>query len=172
MTHSTFAQRLGATISGFPSYTGAPIQPYGFQRRPMVTPWIYPVWGGGYYPPAYEQPATVVVYPPAQPPVVIYQSFAPESARAPAPAESNLRIYDVPARTPPPEPAQAPISFLIATKDHSVFSILAYWVEGEDLHYITPRGKHEKVPLASVDRPLSEKLNAGREVEFRLPPAK
>lgn len=172
ITDWTFARRLGATISGFPPYTGAPLQPYRSGRRPAVVPWYFPVFAGGYYGPAYEPPPSVIVAPPAQPaPVVIYQNFAPASAPA-AREDSSLYVHDVPPRTPPPEPAEAPISFLIATKDHSVFSAAAYWVEGEDLHYVTPRGKHEKIPLATVDRQLSEKLNEGHQVEFRLPPAR
>ncbi len=177
ITDPTFARRLGATISGFPPYTGAPLQPYRSGRRPAVVPWVYPVFAGGYYyGPGYEPAPSVIVTAPPQPApqVVIHQYFGGESARSgerKAPEESNLRIYDAPARTPS-EPAEASLTFLIATKDHSVFSAAAYWVEGEELHYVTPRGRHEKIPLASVDRQLSEKLNEGHQVEFRLPAAR
>jgi hypothetical protein len=54
-------------------------------------------------------------------------------------------------------------------KDSSVYSAVAYWVEGETLHYITTQGKHNQVSLSLVDRNLSEMLNRGRKVEFRLP---
>ena len=53
-----------------------------------------------------------------------------------------------------------------------MFSAAAYWVEGETFHYVTPRGKHEQLPLSQVDRELSEKLNENHQVQFRLPPAK
>lgn len=174
ISDSTFAQRLSATISGFPPYTGAPSRPFGPRRAMMpMAPLGFPVFVGGYYqPPAYEPAPQVVYYPPAQPApqVVIHQYFSGEAAR-PAAEESNLRIHDVPARTPA-EPAEAPFSFLIATRDRSVFSAAAYWVEGETFHYVTPRGKHEQLPLAQLDRELSEKLNENRQVQFRLPPVK
>jgi hypothetical protein len=130
------------------------------------------MFAGGYYQPVAEPVPNVVVYspPPQAPPVVINQYFSSEAAPRPA-EESNVRVYDAPARTPA-EPPEASLSFLIATKDRSVFSAAAYWVEGDALHYVTPRGKHESIPLASVDRELSEKLNENHQVQFRLPPAK
>jgi hypothetical protein len=172
ITDPSFAYRLGATISGFPPYTGAPAGPTRGRRYAATWPLIYPVFVGGYYYPPEPAPNMVLSPPaPASPPVVINQYFSSEAAR-PAerqPAEdSNLRIYDAPA----PQHDQPPLSFLIATTDRSVFSASAYWVEGDTLHYVTPRGKHEQIPLAKVDRALSEQLNEGHEVEFRLPPAK
>ena len=177
ITDPTFARRLGATISGFPPYTGAPVGPRRGYGAAAAWPLFYPMFVGGYYPPVQEPTPSVVVSPPAQPTpqVVINQYFPAEVARPterPAPEESNLRIYDVPARQPAPEPAPPQVSFLVATIDRSVFSASAYWVEGETFHYVTPRGKHEQMPLAKVDRELSEKLNEGHQVEFRLPPAK
>jgi hypothetical protein len=171
ITDTTFAGRLAATISGFPPYTGAPVGPYRTRRYPAAWPLLYPVFTGGYYYPPAPEPS-VAVYPPVQaaPPVVINQYFSGEAARAAErkPAEdSNVRIYDAPA----PQPAEPPLSFLIATTDRSVFSASAYWVEGDTFHYVTPYGKHEQIPLAKVDRQLSEKLNEGHAVEFRLPPA-
>jgi len=176
ITDTSFARRLGGIVSGFAPYTGAAVGPYRGRGYAATWPLMYPVFVGGYYY-AQPEPGPGVVYPPPQatPPVVINQYFSTEAARAaerkPA-EESNLRIYDAPVRTPAAEPAEPPLSFLIATTDRSVFSASAYWVEGDTLHYITPRGKHEQIPLAKVDRPLSEKLNEGHEVEFRLPPAK
>jgi hypothetical protein len=170
----SFAQRLSATISGFPPYTGAPARPFGLRRTMMpMAPLGFPVLVGGYYQtPVYEPAPPVVYYPPAQPApqVVINQYFSTETAR-PAAEEPNLRIHDVPARTPA-QPAEVPFSFLIATRDRSVFSAAAYWVEGETFHYVTPRGKHEQLPLTQLDRELSEKLNENRQIQFRLPPAK
>ncbi len=172
ITDPTFARRLGATISGFPPYTGAPVGAHRMRFSTPIWPAFYPMFVGGYYPPAPEPAPNVVVYQPAQPapPVVINQYFSSEVAPKPA-EESNVRVYDAPVRAPA-EPPEAPLSFLIATKDRSVFSAAAYWVEGDALHYVTPRGKHENIPLANVDRELSEKLNENHQVQFRLPPAK
>ena len=139
---------------------------------------MFPVFVGGYYyPPVQEPSPSVVAYPPAQPTpqVVINQYFPAEAARPSErkPAEdSSIRIYDAPTRAPAPEPAESQVSFLIATTDRSVFTASAYWVEGDTFHFITSRGKHEQMPLTKVDRALSAKLNEGRLVEFRLPPAK
>jgi hypothetical protein len=173
ITDPTFAGRLAATISGFPPYTGAPAGLHRSRRFASSFPLMYPVYVGGYSYPTPELVPNFTMYAPPQaaPPVVINQYFSGEAARPAArpPAEdSNLRVYDAPA----PQPAEPPLSFLIATTDRSVFSASAYWVEGDTLHYITPRGKHEQIPLAKVDRPLSEQLNEGHAVEFRLPPAK
>jgi endonuclease YncB( thermonuclease family) len=69
----------------------------------------------------------------------------------------------------PVEPPAENVTFLIALKDSSVYTAVAYWVEGDTLHYITPQGRHNQVSLELVDRALSEKLNQGRKVEFKLP---
>lgn len=172
---SSFPQRLGAAVSGWPGYTGAPVvEPW--QRRTTVVPMIWPVYVGGFYP--YDPgPSVTVVAPPQQPaaPVTINQYFLGESGRElvrAAPVERDaVQTYQVPARAPA-ETTTESVLFLIALKDSSVYSAVAYWIEGESLHYITPQGKHNQVSLELVDRALSEKLNQGRKVEFRLPPGK
>ena len=187
ITDSTFARRLGATVSGFPSYTGAPIEVGRRPRGGAAMPFFLPVFVGGYYGPPQEQQPTVIVYPtpPAQtaPQVTIYQNFAPETARPvireygpgswdKPPQESGVRVYEAPSRPPAAAPPEDQVVFLIALKDGSVYTALAYWVEGETLHYITSQGKHNQVTLVLVDRELSQRLNQGRKVEFRLPPGK
>ncbi|MEK7409097.1 MAG: hypothetical protein AAB225_28885 [Acidobacteriota bacterium] len=161
--YSSFPHRLGTTVSGWPS-----VDP--MQRRGTAWPVIYPVYVGGFYPydqPAYQQPPNVTIIMPPQPqaqpvpPVTINQSFAPE------PVRSSIQTYQAPA--PPPVPEPEGVIFLIALKDSSVYSAVAYWLEGDTLHYITPQGKHNQVSLDLVDRAVSEKLNQGRKVEFRLP---
>ena len=57
----------------------------------------------------------------------------------------------------------------IALKGH-VCTAIAYWVQGDTLHYITARGSHNQVSLVLVDRPTSAKLNSGRLVKLVLPP--
>lgn len=166
---SGFPQRLAATVSGWPPYTGAPaVDP--LRRHERVYPILWPIWVGGYYP--YPEPApqlTIIMPPqPAAAPVTINQYFTGE----PKPAErETVSTYQAPAKTPVEPPADS-VTFLIALKDSSVYSAVAYWVEGDTLHYITPQGRHNRVSLELVDRALSEKLNQGRKVEFRLPGAK
>lgn len=184
--NSMFAERLGATISGFPPYTGAPIG--GSRgRRSVVIPYAYPVFVGGYgygygygYDPQPQQQAPTVIYayppqPQQAPQVIINQNFLTPGAQPQTGAEpeSGMSLYQAPSRAPA-EPAttstgsKAPV-FLIAYKDHSVYSAVAYWVEGDMLHYITTDGKHNQASLALIDRKMSEDLNKERDVDFRLP---
>jgi len=58
----------------------------------------------------------------------------------------------------------------IALKDSRVYTAVAYWVQGQTLHYITADGSHNQVSLDLVDRNLSARLNAGRLVELVLAP--
>jgi hypothetical protein len=187
---SSFADRLGATISGSPGYTGAPV---GRRHGKFAVPVPYPVFFGGYESyPYQQQPNVTVVYPApsgyaaAPPQVTINQNFGPETARprireygpstagpsaAAEPEETGVRVYDAPIRQSAP-PDEDQVLFLIALKDSSVYSAVGYWVQGEVLHYITPQGKHNQVSLSLVDREISNRLNQGRKVEFRLPAQK
>ena len=47
--------------------------------------------------------------------------------------------------------------------------MLAYWVDGASLHYVTIEHAQKQVTLASIDRGLSERLNGERNVPFQLP---
>ncbi len=173
---SSFAQRLGVIVSGWPGYTGAPaLDP--LRRRTTIVPMIWPVYVGGFYPYEPAQPnITIITTPPQQAaPVTINQYFGAESGRAlvreGGVERETVQSYQAPVREPVEPPADR-VMFLIALKDSSVYSAVAYWIEGETLHYITTQGKHNQVSLDLVDRELSEKLNRGRQVEFRLPPPK
>ncbi len=169
-----FASRLGATVSGYPGYTGAP--GYGGQagRQVVVVPWAYPA----YYP--QEQPNVLVVQQPAvpaqqQPQVIINQHFTPEVARPVVKeydSDDGVRIYEVPSkarssREESREPEQSP--FLIALKDQTIYAAFTFWLEGETLHYVTPRGAHNQVSLDRVDRDFTLRLNRDRELPVALP---
>jgi hypothetical protein len=58
--------------------------------------------------------------------------------------------------------------YLIAFNDHVIRAALAYWVDGETLHYITLRREERLAPLATVDRDFSSQLNRERRVSFLL----
>jgi hypothetical protein len=86
-----------------------------------------------------------------------------------------------PAYAPPPEPAvrqyppaaqeqkyETPL-FLLAFKDRSIKAVLAYWVDGATLHYVSMDHEQKQAPLSSVDRDLSERFNRERNVTFSLP---
>jgi hypothetical protein len=69
----------------------------------------------------------------------------------------------------PGETIGSQANVFIAIKGH-VCTAIAYWVQGDTLHYITAQGSHNQVSLVLVDRQTSAKLNAGRLVKLVLPP--
>lgn len=167
----SFASRLGATVSGYPPYRGGG----GRNGRGVVyVPYGYPVYG---YQGGYEQPPqnVTVVYPPApSPQVVINQNFVPENIRPVvreyATSADGIRVYETERRPPAETPeSEENKSFLIAFKDHTIYSAIAYWVDGDTLHYVAAHNTHNQVSLDLVDRELSERLNRERSVSFRLP---
>ena len=158
---------------------------------------LYPVYVGGYgygYAPGYgydpslgyapaegDQPP--VINSGSMPPVVINQNFVPPQAnpmvREYGPADtgndqSSLKMYQAPTPsqgTPPAQPGnpdQATI-YLLAFKDHSVVQALGYWMDGSTLHYVTMDHDLNQASIGLIDRDLSQRLNAERGVEFRLP---
>jgi hypothetical protein len=177
----------GSTLNSGPgSGTGLGIGPRtgGGQFRHRSSSVIYvPYAVGGFYGGYYygdqgmQQPA----YPQQQymgPQVVINQNFAPDVARPIVreyipDANGGIRVYGPQSQVE----TQAPVSeesptFLIAFKDHTIYAALAYWVEGDTLHYVTNQNTHNQVSLDLVDRELSDRLNRERQVDFRLPPRK
>jgi len=136
-------------------------------------------YGGDYYgDQGMQQPG----YPQQQymgPPVIINQNFAPDVARPvvreyATDANGGIRLYgpQTPVSEPAPPVAEESPTFLIAFKDHTIYAAMAYWVEGDTLHYVTGQSTHNQVSLDLVDRELSDRLNRERQVDFRLPPRK
>jgi hypothetical protein len=101
--------------------------------------------------------------------VVIYQTQATPPAtvyEAPQPARPETREYP---ETAPSQPYEKPI-YLIALKNQdNIRAAEAYWVDDGTVHYVTLQHEHKQVPLASVDRAFSYRLNRERRVDFRLP---
>jgi len=152
----------------------------------------YPVfYGGGYY--DYDAPSAPMAsysqdngqYSNAQysngydqmtqPPIVIInQYFRPDSANPVVRDYSNVPLPE-PGRfqTPPADDQSAAgdqqVMFLIAMKDHTIYPVIAYWVEGDTLNYITVQGVKNSVSLDLVDRDFSKQINKERKVEFGLP---
>lgn len=148
-----------------------------------MVPYAYPVYVGGYpdygngyaYPP--DQSGAPPAYPPQQTPqVIINQNFIPEHA-TPVMREygedssGNIQVYEAPGREPvETSTEESPNYYLIAFKDHSIYSAFAYWVEGDTLHYVTPQRVHNQASLSLVDRELTDKLNRDRNMQVKLPP--
>lgn len=154
-----------------PSFGNRAARPGGnASRQPRV--YAYPVYvGGGYYggDSGYASQSqapvnvTVVNAPPQAPSVVINQNFGPQQSSDPGAAETT-RVY----RTPPSVDATAdaaanaiapPHYFLVAFKDHSVYSAFAYWIEDKTLHYVTPQQTHNQASLDLIDMDLTKRLN-------------
>ena len=156
---------------------------FGFRGRYGIIP-FYGYYGGyGYYDPffydsyPYAYPDSYGYpysgYGSSSPSVMIISNTpyaypaapAPEFAPPPESSAPALRQYPPAAQEPKYE---TPL-FLIAFTDRSIRAVLAYWVDGTMLHYVSMEHEQKQAPLSSVDRDLSERLNRERNVTFRLP---
>src|SRR5215472_4050817 len=141
----------GSRFGIFPAFYGGYgyYDPFFYDSYPNSYPYpyadSYPYSGYGS-----SGPSVVIIsnspygYPPAPPPV----------AAAPPPA-ATLREY------PPATQAQkyeTPL-FLVAFKDGTIRAVLAYWVDGATVHYVSMDHEQKQAPLASIDRDLSERFN-------------
>lgn len=145
-------------------------RPFFFGSGLYYGPTIWPMWMDDYgygYPPA--PPNVTIIAPPSYPsgPEVIGNAGYPYSAGQP------VVINQYFGSTAPAAPAvHNQVYFSIALKDHAIYTALAYWVEGDTLHFITTEGRQKPVPLNEVDRALSERLTRERGVDFGLPAPK
>ena len=176
ITSSVVHAGHGSTLNTF---TG------GGRFRNRTGPIIYvPYALGGYYGGYYNgdegMQAPPGGYPQQQsmgPQVVINQNIAPDVARPIVrqyvpDANGGIHVYGPQSSAVAPDTTVAEESptFLIAFKDHTIYAAIAYWVEGDTLHYVTNQSTHNQVSLDLVDRELSDRLNRERQVDFRLPP--
>ncbi|HYW45488.1 MAG TPA: hypothetical protein VE959_21680 [Bryobacteraceae bacterium] len=156
-------------------------------RRGRSTVIAYPVYVGGYggyggyYDGSYmmdpttlmsQQPNVTVILPPQQPPVIINQFGAGQTQQM-QPMGMYPPQSDQPADVPQAQvPASEPAHYLIAFKDHTIYSAIAYWVDGDTLHYFTTGNTHNQVSVSLVDRELTDRLNREMGVEVKLPAPK
>ncbi len=191
----------GGHRGGSFSHGGGPYRGIGYGYSsvgvyPSSVGYAYPVYVGSYgygydssgygYAPtgadAYGQPAPIqqqpnvtVVYPPTPVPVII--QFPPPDGGSPAMGmqQGPPTGYGPPLPRRPPADDAASASdaphYLIAFKDHNIYSARAYWVDGDTLQYFTNGNTHNQVSLTLVDRDLTERLNQGTGLEVKLPPA-
>jgi len=116
---------------------------------------------GNYYDNSYPADAATGAPAPQQPNVIVVYPQAPPPAAFAAPQQQP---YDEPAAAA----VEAP-HYLIAFKDHTIYSAIAYWVDGDTLHYFTSGNTHNQVSLSLVDRDLTERLNRESGTDLRLP---
>jgi len=152
-----------------------------FRRGNRNTPTVYayPVYvggGGGYYAdpeaapavaPQAQQPNVTVVMPPREEVRPIIIQMGPDG--------EYRRSRPVQPQAMEPEPSQPEPdtpNYLIAFKDHTVYSSVAYWFDGDTLHYFTKGNTHNQVSMSLLDRQMTERLNREMGNDFKLPPAK
>ncbi len=178
-----FVPSLGATVSGYPGYSGYRRYHSGYGYGYAYGLYPYSVYVGDYgdyygYG-AYADsgyPANGYGYatdPGTGPQVIINQNFVPDHAnpvmRDYSGDSANVQVYDAPGRETGDSTDDGSNYYLIAFKDHSIYSAFAYWVDGDTLHYVTPQRVHNQVSLALVDRELTERLNRGHSMQVKLP---
>jgi hypothetical protein len=137
-------------------------------------PYYYTGFYGGYCDPYYSDCGYVDPYyngsasygyadsayaPPApDPPVIVEQT----------PPALTVHEYIAPAQAPEAQQYGEPL-YLLAMRDGSIRAVLSYSADGTSLHYVTLDHEQKQVPLSSLDRVLSERLNRERHVPFKLP---
>jgi hypothetical protein len=127
----------------------------------------YPWTDTSAYPDATPANTTYSTQPNGQP-VVINQYFVTKGSSVPDQPEPAPAVGEQP--TQPGDPLVEPASYyLIAYKDHAVYSALTYWVEGDTLHYVTTQNTHNQASLSLIDIDQSYKLNSDRSVPFSIP---
>jgi endonuclease YncB( thermonuclease family) len=86
-------------------------------------------------------------------------------------AHPSMQVLETQTEQPAGE-APAADRYLFAFKDHSIYSAVAYWVDGDTLHYFTSGDTHRQAPLSTLDRALTERLNHDSGTVLKLSPAK
>ncbi|HMD50433.1 MAG TPA: hypothetical protein VKG79_15085 [Bryobacteraceae bacterium] len=87
-------------------------------------------------------------------------------APSPAPPQPVVREYNAPTTQ---AKSNEPTLYLLAFQDGVIRAVLAYWVDGSTLHYVSMDHVQKQALLSTVDRTLSERLNRERNVTFQLP---
>ena len=166
--------RPGAAASG-QNFRRSNVGSHGNRTNTFV--YAYPVFVGGGYENSFVggepqmapplQPAAPMAYPsePARPVIIQvgpeYPSRAPMSAYQPAPSTGASD-----------EPAPSSERYLLAFKDHTVYSATAYWFDGDTLHYFTAGNVHNQASVSLLDRELTQRLNRELGIDFRMPGVK
>ena len=156
----TFPAGVPAKRGNRPSSGGG----YRYVGPVYYTPGVY---DSGYYdsPSTFNTPASPPVQYGQQPaaqqqPIIINQYF---STREGAPVAATEETAN------PGDPLGDPQKYyLIAYKDRSIYSALAYWLEGHILHYVTTQNTHNQASLDLIDLEQTTRLNADKNVPFTL----
>jgi len=169
-------------MAGTPRYVNPPVGGQNFRRSPSVRStrgnsfvYAYPVFVGGYDTSMFGgEPVPAAAVPPQPAPGAYYP---PESARPVMiqvgpdyPSREPMSAYQPPAAADETQPSSE--RYLLAFKDHTVYSAVAYWFDGDTLHYFTPGNVHNQVSISLIDRDLTTRLNKELGIEFHMPQGK
>jgi hypothetical protein len=69
----------------------------------------------------------------------------------------------------PPATTAEESTFVIALNDGTRLAAAAVWVQSSTVHYIDTDNRHSEVPLTTVDRQSTRRLNQERNLDLRLP---
>jgi hypothetical protein len=147
--------RFGASTFGYPAF-GYPA---------FYSPG-YPGYYSNYYPDpfyqtdeGYQQTPNVVI--------VMPQVQAPEPPPPPpTPAQPVMHEY----HWPDTAASLLPATFSLVSRNGTVQFALAVWVQDNELRFTALDGTIGRLPLATVDRDATERLNAEKHLKLRLPP--
>jgi hypothetical protein len=171
------AARMSGTVTR-PGPGRQPSLPGERRTGTAITYWYpvfygYPVYVGGYADninsaePAPQQPpdSDITVNDATQPARAVIQYFGSDHAKDPTTptAADDFLLAEEPASTTESS------RYLIAFKDRSIYSAVAYWVDGDTLHYFTSGNTHNQASVSLVDRDLTERLNKESGLEVKLP---
>ena len=138
------------------------------QGKPATTPLGYRYVGPIYYVPnasdlaQYEQANPAPVQPTWQP------AYSQQAYQPPAPQPVIINQYFGSSKNP--DQVQAPIAtdetagppapqYFVQFRDRTVIQVVAYWVEGDTMHYITAPNTHNQASLSLLDLDKTAKLN-------------
>jgi hypothetical protein len=173
---------ISSPANAFPGKSGSRL-PGNRLRAPYFGPIFYvpnafdstyPYYNDSLY---YSEPAVPPLpsyAPQPSPPVIINQyfsSFRPGEETTSQSDENGSTSAFQPAEQParPGDPIGTPENYyLIAYKNHAIYTALAYWVEDKTLHYVTTQNTHNQASLDLIDIERTTKLNADRSVPFSI----
>jgi hypothetical protein len=152
----------GHVVAAYPIYVGGYYYPMPYMDASAI-----PADGSAAGPSAPPQSNVTVVMPPQQPvtPVVINYNYGTPPPGAPAPDQTAANRAPAAAQDDSSDPSH----YLIAFKDHTIYAVTAYWVDGDTLHYFTGANVHNQASLTLVDREFTERLNREAGLDVRLP---
>ncbi len=138
------SQGLSRPLGGFAPADPPPssLSNYGYSYGYS---WAYPI----YVPVAQPEPRRRSL---PQPPPVQHITVNMPALPAAAPATKAA------VNALPPEP---PLTnyLLVAYKDHRVYTVDSYWLEGETLHYVTTEKLHNQAAVSLIDFAFMDRLN-------------